>query len=405
MAVLLAFAKRLIALLSLPATIAILAWLFSPEARDNFVEIYAIAIFIAMLSRFGADQFLYKTISSEASDDADDFCYRKSTLQLSLLMALVGLLCWVLLTPNSTDWTIRLTVAVSVFALILLMDRATAFQMAGDTLWSSLSFPTFFLFLVLIVLAAGFTNNGAFTIASLVIAVFCAAFFIFQKRQSSARPIALPSLAQKLLPYAALGGNKAFFDWGVSVYLVTLLSPSALSIFVIANRLAAMLSIPASSLNAYLLREFSVNIRSGDVSANRKLMMQSIRLCLVTQVGIIAIYVAAFPLVAVIFKVDANSLAAVLIPLSIAQIVHGLTGPVGSMLLMSGHEKLVATISISVAVGSLISGYFATLWFGLLGLGIAIGGMLILQNLLYVFAMWRTERYLPFAGAMGLKKR
>ena len=67
MAVLLAFAKRLIALLSLPATIAILAWLFSPEARDNFVEIYAIAIFIAMLSRFGADQFLYKTISSEAS--------------------------------------------------------------------------------------------------------------------------------------------------------------------------------------------------------------------------------------------------------------------------------------------------------------------------------------------------
>lgn len=405
MAVLAAFAKRLIALLSLPVTIAMLAWLFSPEARDNFVEIYAIAIFIAMLSRFGADQFLYKTISSDAGEEAGDFSYRRSTLQLSLLMALAGLLCWVMVTPNSPGWSEALTVAVSVFALVLLMDRATAFQMAGDTLWSSLSYPTFFLFLVLVVLAAGFTNDGAFTIASLIIAAFCAGFLISKRRQPPERSIALPSLARKLLPYAALGGNKAFFDWGVSVYLVTLLNPGALSVFVIANRLAAMLSIPASSLNAYLLREFSVNIRSGDVSANRKLMMQSIRLCLVTQVGIIAFYVAAFPLVAGIFKVDANSLAAVLIPLSIAQIVHGLTGPVGSMLLMSGHEKLVAIISISVAVGSLISGYFATLWFGLLGLGIAIGGMLILQNLLYVFAMWRAERYLPFAGAMGLRKR
>ena len=92
-------------------------------------------------------------------------------------------------------------------------------------------------------------------------------------------------------------------------------------------------------------------------------MMHSIRLCVVTQVAIIAVYFVTFPFLASLFKLDAASLASVLIPLSIAQIVHGLTGPVGSLLLMSGHEKLVAAISISVAIGSLVSGYMATLWF------------------------------------------
>ena len=404
MGVVTAFAKRSIALVSLPLTILILAQFFSPVIRDKFVEIYAVAVFIAMLCRFGADQFLYKTVSNEDPTGLGASPYLRGTFLLSFILAAAGLLFWLLLIPSALTWSEKLTVAAAVCSLILLMGSATMLQMAGSTLLSSLSYPTFFLVLVLAGKMSGLSVVDALLAASAISVVICCALLFATRNRQEKDAVSLGKLPKKLTPFAALSINKAFFDWGVSVYLIALLNPGALTIYVIANRLAAMLSIPANSLNAYLLREFSVNLNAGDVSANRQLMMQSIRLCLVTQAAIVIVYALSFPLLTQLFKVDGAALASVLIPLSIAQIIHGLTGPVGSMLLMSGHEKLVATISVSIAMGSMVFGYLATLWFGLAGLGIAIGAMLILQNVLYVFVMWRTEKYLPFAGAIGLER-
>ena len=404
MAVLAAFAKRLIALFALPASIIFVAWLFTPLIRDQFVETYAISIFIASLCRFGADQFLYKTGPQQSNQIFGSTVYSRATLLISLAFATVAYLIYLsfgALTISAGD---RWLVAANIIALIFVMDRSTIFQLNGHTFLSSLAFPTVYLALAIIAMMAGLPVNYAFlTVSGVVICVYLIGGFLSERHDNEAS-VPLRPLLRTLSPYAALGANKAMFDWGVSVYLVALLSPTALSIFIIANRLAAMLSIPASSLNSYLLREFSVNIQAGDTSANRNLMMQSIRLCLASQIAIVAVYVIGISYIAALFKVDQSALIAVLIPLSLAQIVHGLTGPVGSMLLMSGHEKLVASISILVAVGSLVFGYLSALYFGIIGLGIAIGGMLILQNILYVIAMWRKEKYLPFAGALGLEK-
>jgi O-antigen/teichoic acid export membrane protein len=403
MAVYSAFLQRSIALLSLPATIVILAWLFSPEVRDSFLSNYAIAITVAMLSRFGSDQFLYKTLSNKNSEEPLSSSYQRSTLLLSFMLALAALLGWELVAPDFFTGIKQFSFVTTVFAFILLFDRATAFQMTGNTLWSSLSYPTVFLGILLISLVTGATVNGAFFITSLTIIALCLLGIIVERRRSQAKEIALPALARKLTPYAAVAGSKTFFDWGASIYLVTLLNPAALSVFVIANRLAALLSIPASSLNAYFLREFSVNLGSGDAAASRGLMAQSIRLCLVTQITIIGLFIAAHSQIASFFKVDIGSLTMVLIPLSIAQVFHGFTATAVSMLLMSGHELRVAKISVLAGFGALIFGYLGTLWFGLSGLAIAISAVHVLQNILYVFSLWQFERILPFAGTFRLK--
>lgn len=396
MRIVIAFLKRSTALTSLPLCLAFLAWSHSPETRDQFVNIFALACLVAMLGRFGSDALLYK--KSSCDPDPKHFSWCESlALRISLALTVLLSVAWAsAFRPAGYSTNDVTTVGLSAIALVALQHASTLLQIRGWTLMSSLIFPAPLLVFATCGVLLGVGVSWALSFASLLVIGICIASKLCIRPRLPCGSDHSVSQFKEVLPYAALSINKAFFGWGVSVYIAYMLGPASLTVFVIGNRLAALLSMPANSLNPYFLSEFSSESCERMKEQNHQLTVNAIRLSLAVQFVILAVYLFSFPYIAAFFKVDVYDLLLVVTPLCLAQVFHGMTGPVGSLLLMSGYERSVASVSLSVAVGTLLMGFLASWSFGLLGLGVAHGGMLVLQNILYVAILWRRDRRIPF---------
>ncbi|QDS87230.1 hypothetical protein EC9_14080 [Rosistilla ulvae] len=357
---------------------------------------------LALLCRFGADEFLYSTITAQDTEFSRAISHSHATLLLSFGLLACAIIAWLGIRQPRDHDTILAVISTTV-ALILLQNRATAFQIRGRTFASSVTFPGAFLLVVVIAIAAGVDLKHAFFLAALISIIVTLPLVAKEGSNCEKREQISPrKLIAQMVPYAAINTNKVCFAWGASMYVVTILDAAALSTFVVASRLSAMFSLPANCLNAYVLRELTMNQSAGESVANYRLMTSVIRLSIAIQLLILLIYLCTFPIIAGAFRVDPIALLVVMTPLCVAQIFHGLSGPAGAFLLVHGQQHVVATISIVVAMFAFAFGYLGAANFGLIGLGIATGAMLVIQNIAFMVVMFRCHGNLPLSGFLGI---
>ncbi len=82
---------------------------------------------------------------------------------------------------------------------------------------------------------------------------------------------------------------------------------------------------------------------------------------------------------------DAGSLLRII---AIAQFFNVMTGPVGFLLGMTGHDKVVRNISVASNIAALILFLTMIPWLGVLGAALSLAFVLVVQNALCVFYVW-----------------
>ena len=159
-------------------------------------------------------------------------------------------------------------------------------------------------------------------------------------------------------------------------------SPVPLGQYAAANKLSNFIAMPLLTLNVTFAPTIAELFSKGEKEkldimfqvVTKWIISFSLPLCLIFMLfaqPLLAIsgkgFVAAWPL---------------LIALSAGTMINAGTGPVGYMLLMTGHQRLSFINSIVAVVVNVVLGYFLTIRYGALGTAVATGLALAIVNLM-----------------------
>ena len=194
--------------------------------------------------------------------------------------------------------------------------------------------------------------------------------------------------------YYALGINRLSFDWGLNLLVVGTLGTTEAVTFAMASRIAAILSLPMTALNNYLLPIFAIDAKSSQSKNTKKISQNILGICFVAQ---IASGIAAVVLInnfSSFGQFDNAMFVGVVIPMAFAQVANVLTGPVGAILMMTGECKYVAVVSatsafLTVGIGSLVVGN------GVTALAIVLAIFWTLQNLAFAIRVFQRDKIIP----------
>jgi O-antigen/teichoic acid export membrane protein len=194
--------------------------------------------------------------------------------------------------------------------------------------------------------------------------------------------IALPLLVATLLVTLRIQAD---------VWLLgTLLSTKEVALYAAAQRLTALVIIPLTVVNAVIPPLIA------ELYAQRKLQeIENTLRTLATLSGVpsilllVVFVVSGGPLMGWLFGSYYSQGAWVLAILSLGQLVNVWAGSAYQVLAMTGHQKTVMTQAMITCVYAIAAGAWATVHFGLLGMAVASGSALVLQNVLMVLAVHR----------------
>jgi O-antigen/teichoic acid export membrane protein len=199
-------------------------------------------------------------------------------------------------------------------------------------------------------------------------------------------------LEAERLDFYLISISTFLMHWGVLVVVGFILDEQSVAIYNAAHRTAFLVNFILLLVNIILAPKLAVLHSRGQyrdlfVIMRRSVIFMSLvafPVCLILIVfssNIMAIYGSVF---------DSGSI--VLCILSFAQLINVVTGPVGFFLNMSGHQRVMRNLVLTVSVITLLSLIFLGSAFGMLGIATAIAAGIIVQNIAAARIGWRVLR-------------
>lgn len=164
---------------------------------------------------------------------------------------------------------------------------------------------------------------------------------------------------------------------------------SQVGIFSAANRTATLISFVLIAVNSIAAPKFAALFKQGDLNALRRTAQNSAKLMALVASLPLLVFLILPGWVMSVFGPQFVAGKAALSILSLGQFVNVVTGSVGFVLIMSGHETVMRNITTFVAVINLVANLVLIPSMGLLGAAIATAITLGLQNLLAAEMVWR----------------
>lgn len=180
-----------------------------------------------------------------------------------------------------------------------------------------------------------------------------------------------------------------------SVIIGTLGSNADVGVFNVANRVASMLLLPLYGVVSILAPKFvQLNTRKDFVALEALVRRSSLLLLAVVVPAAAVVFVIASPVMAM-FGPHFRYGVPILRILMIATVINTGTGPTGTVLVMSGHERAVwklALLTLAVAVALCIGGQ---VFYGVVGLSWAMAFSIAMQNVVLVFLVKKHLGFWP----------
>jgi O-antigen/teichoic acid export membrane protein len=176
------------------------------------------------------------------------------------------------------------------------------------------------------------------------------------------------------------------------VLLVGVLRPAEVAPYAAATRLAEVVTFGLTTVNLVVAPRISALWATGDEAALRRLLVRASRaICAVSLVAVAALLLAevwALGLFGPGFVAGGPFLRVLLW----GQLVAAITGPVGFVLSMTGHERVLArVIAVTTVLGLAAHAVAIPLW-GASGAAWATSGARAASNLALAWVVWRTLR-------------
>lgn len=200
-------------------------------------------------------------------------------------------------------------------------------------------------------------------------------------------PIVTGTFPRKLLwdsarPLWAVTAAAAMLDWGGQFIAGAYVPIEQIAQLAVAQRSAVVISLLLAALNLSLASRFAALYHDRDLDGLRRVSQMSVKITSVVAVPVAAgIFVCAEPILR-LFGPEFAPGALLLRILVAGQVVNAVTGPVGYLLMMTGHEKDYRDISVACGVGAVALTMLLAPVFGVVGVAAATATAIAMQNLI-----------------------
>ncbi|MBC7010662.1 oligosaccharide flippase family protein [Pseudoalteromonas sp. BZK2] len=174
-------------------------------------------------------------------------------------------------------------------------------------------------------------------------------------------------------------------QWSAPIIIGVFLIAEQVAFFSVAQRIAMLTSFILMAVNLVVAPKFSAFHAKGDDVGVRKTALFSVRLLVLSALPIV-LFMLVFPdFLMSLFGNEFKQGAVILQILVLGQAVNVVTGSVGFLLMMSGHERDMRLVTLISGFGVLISVPIFTKLFGAVGAAAGTAFFISLQNLLAVY--------------------
>ena len=161
----------------------------------------------------------------------------------------------------------------------------------------------------------------------------------------------------------------------------------------VTQRTANLVSFILVAVNYVVAPEFASLYKQNKTDELQKLALQAVRLMTALALPVFIILCLFSEKILALFGNDYRDATQLLIIMSLGQLINVVTGPVGFLLNMSGHEKDMRNVVFWSATFAVLISFTLTFYFGLIGAAVATAASVSAQNL---GALWMVRKRLGF---------
>ncbi len=392
--------------------VLVVARMLGAKALGTFTLSYTIIQLVATISLMGLDNLLVRIIAAKSS--SGDFSEVKTAYKQVLQLTAISSFFWTFCLVISASWISthlfhkpELTFSIQIigFSLppfVLMLINSSAFRgyknMTGFAIFRAL-IPLIGAGLVGLSIYANleFSPAVCFTISTFTVSIIS---FISWYRFNNLKEVnaALNKdwklILNESLPMMLTGSIFFIFGWTDNLILGIFRTQEEVGIYDTAFKIAAASAIALFALNAIQAPIFAELHSKGETKQLKKYVFNSTRLIFFITLPVIA-FILIFPeFILSIFGTEFKSAWIALCIMAIGNFVNCITGSVGILLQMTGHQKSYNTIITSTALGSIILNFLLIPKYGIIGAAIVSAAAKIVQNIASVIYTYRKMNIL-----------
>lgn len=398
----LALAVRLGGMVTQYLFIFIVARLYGPKEQGAFTLCFTVLQLFAIFSQMGLDNRLTRIIA--AHKDQADSAIIKTTYIQSLRLTLFASSIWAIATffsapfiagtifskPEITDELQQTCMAFVPFVIIGLNSAGyRGFKnMTGFLIFKAIQpLLSAILLLVLFYMKSNWGVVNAYTYATLgTCLISIITWYRFSKMNESAYQPTLSwnQMLGESMPMMLTGSMFFILGWTDNIILGIFRTSEEVGMYDAAFKLSTLSAIVLLAINAIQAPVFSDLYQKKEMGRLQQIIIKSNRLLFFTSLPL-TLLLCIFPETILGFLGEGFKGAWIaLILLAIGNFINSITGSIGILLQMSGHQKQYNKIITTTAIGSIVLNFILIPNVGILGAAISSSAAKIIQNLLSV---------------------
>ncbi|MGB3808230.1 MAG: oligosaccharide flippase family protein [Erythrobacter sp.] len=362
----------------------------------NYALAIATATLLSLIAVLGLDQIVTRAIGGDLREDRPDLARAalnaavRRVAPVAMFLALATYFAAPLATYIAAPPDAIRAIAVAVIAFPLLKLAVVSLRASGSVFWSQLFDGAHSLILIGILasllLFSDVPINSVLVASmySVAVATSMAAAWLMLRFRTRDWPKgarnASPMLSRSW-PILAAGVGHAFVNWFVLAYVGAVLSSADVGAFRVAFQVVMLIAMMTTTIEALVNPQLAGDFRIKDIDGAWRRHRRMTLVMLLVSAPPVAICLILPEPVLTLFGPEFTIATTALVVLAAGQLANVLTGPIGGVMIMSGHERLSLVLSITglvVAVGLSVA---LTPVFGLVGAATAAAGAIVTRNL------------------------
>ena len=398
----LALSVRLGGMISQYIFIFLVARLYGPKEQGAFTLCFTVLQLFAIFSQMGLDNRLVRIIA--ANRDNGDTSIIKTTYLQSLRLTLIASSIWAIATflaapfiagtifskPELTDELQQTCMAF--VPLVIIGLNSAGFRgfknMTGFMIFKGIQ-PLLSAILLLVIFymksSLGVVDAYTYAMIGTCILSFITWYRFSKMREGSYQPtLNWSQMLGESMPMMLTGSMFFILGWTDNIILGIFRSSEEVGMYDAAFKLSTLSAIVLLAINAIQAPIFSDLYHKNEMGRLQQIILKSNRLLFFTSLPVTLI-LCFFPETILGFLGEGFKGAwLALILLSIGNFVNSITGSIGILLQMSGHQKQYNKIITTTAIGSIVLNFILIPKIGLVGAAISSSAAKIIQNLISV---------------------
>ncbi|MBT11531.1 MAG: hypothetical protein CMI02_05800 [Oceanospirillaceae bacterium] len=409
------FVARAIAALGALALALVIGRLYGPDGMGVYALAYGFLLGVGTLARMGMDNGLMRYVGQDPGSHRVPV-YLRWALQRTLMLSVVaGALIWLL--RYRLEGVFEAPGLAAVLVGIVLAAPPYAFGFLFSGFFKGIRKPATACLLEngsvalvagALILAYGLWFGGnqlvvigyAYAIAAWLVALQggLQAWLWCRRQPWWGRGQMMDDIHVAVSRSQFMAVSRAFFVTGLANFMQSvlglmiagwLLTSAELGLFKSSQQTATLIGFILIVINAIFPPRFAALYHRGELSALGRLARQGALLGLVIAAPLLVLCLVAPGWVLGWFGDEFRQGANLLRIIALAQLVNVATGSVGFLLNMTGHERLMRNIALLCNSLGLAGFFLLPQLFGALGAALALAFVLVTQNLIALFFVWR----------------